>query len=157
MRIRVWPLVALVAACHRAVVVGSPTLTSLEGVVMVTGSSFDTRFELQHDNRVTRLLASGSDSAALVRLSGVTVAARGAVSDRGMQVTSFTALNVAGAPVVDGVVRVNGTAVSLETANGNVKLGNPPDVLRRMAGARIWVSGPIDTGPNSYGVIVPPQ
>jgi len=90
-----------------------------------------------------------------VRLSGVTVEARGAVSDRGMQVTSFTALNVAGAPVVDGVVRVDGTAVSLETAKGSVRLGNPPDVLRRMAGARIWVSGPIETGPNSYGVIVP--
>jgi hypothetical protein len=128
----------------------------LHGIVSITGTSFDQRVELQAGGRTTRLFATPADSAALTRLGGVEVAVRGAVDDRTMRVTSFTALTVSGAPVVDGVIRVDGSTVALETTNGRVTLGNPPDALRRLVGARVWVSGPIDRGPNSYGIIVPP-
>jgi hypothetical protein len=40
------------------------------------------------------------------------------------------------------------------TADGRrVRLGNPPAALRDLVGARVWITGPTETGPNPYGVI----
>jgi len=36
-------------------------------------------------------------------------------------------------------------------------LGNPPAGLRALIGARVWIGGSLNTGPNTYGVIVPAQ
>lgn len=149
----------LVVACHRnnASQEGAAAGGSvLHGVVSVTGTSFEQQIMLQASSRNTRLLpANAADSAALVRLGGVEIAARGAVEGSTLRVASFTAMSADGKPVVDGVVRVDGRNVSLETSNGRVALGNPPSALLQMNGARVWVSGPVDKGPNSYGVIVP--
>ena len=102
-----------------------------------------------------RLHASPSDSAALVRLGGAEVAVRGDLAGRTMIVRDFTTTRVSGMPVVDGVLRLQGDRVVLDTPTGRVALGNPPSALRRMIGARVWVSGPLERGPNAYGVIVP--
>jgi hypothetical protein len=111
---------------------------------------------LQAPNRNTRLVpATAADSAALVRLGGVEIAARGTIDGSTLRVASFTALSASGASVVDGIVRVDGRTIALETSTGRVTLGNPPSALLQMNGARVWVSGPIDKGPNSYGIIVP--
>ena len=59
------------------------------------------------------------------------------------------------APVIDGIVLRDGTRLALQGSHGRVNLGNPPTALRAMVGARVWVGGPLDTGPNTYGVIVP--
>jgi hypothetical protein len=156
-RIRV--LATLVAAssiaCHRQQTAAQAPPSMLRGIVSVTGTSFDQRIQIQAENRSTRLWANPADSAALIRLGGVEVETRGWLDERGMRVASFTAWSVSGSRVVDGIVRVNGTSVSLETTAGLVPLGNPPNELRMMPGARVWVSGSLDKGPNSYGVIVP--
>ena len=121
-----------------------------------SGDDFEQQLVLQAPNRNTRLVpANAVDSAALVRLGGVEIEARGAMDGNTLRVSSFLALSVDGKPVVDGIVRVAGRGVALETSNGRVDLGNPPTALLQMNGARVWVSGPIDKGPNSYGVIVP--
>ena len=149
----------VVAACHRnnaAQDTPPPSGSVLHGVVSVTGTSFDQQIVLLAASGNTRLVpASTADSAALVRLGGVEIAARGAIDGNRLRVSSFTAVSVDGKPVVDGVVHVDGRAVSLETASGRVALGNPPSALFQMNGARVWISGPIDKGPNSYGVIIP--
>jgi hypothetical protein len=150
--------VTLGAACHRnnAAQESAASGSVIHGVVSVTGTSFEQQIVLQSPNRNTRLApASAADSAALVRLGGVEIAARGTIDGSVLRVASFTALSANGSPVVDGIVRVAGRIVSLETATGRVTLGNPPNALLQMNGARVWVSGPIDKGPNSYGVIIP--
>lgn len=146
------------AACHRNQPAQESTASGsvLHGVVSVTGTSFEQQIVLEAPNRNTRLVpANAGDSAALVRLGGVEIAARGTIDGNVLRVLGFTALSANGTPVVDGIVRVAGRIVSLETATGRVTLGNPPSALLQMSGARIWVSGPIDRGPNSYGVIIP--
>jgi hypothetical protein len=148
----------LSAACHRNNTAQESTASGsvLHGTVSVTGTSFEQQLVLQSSNRNTRLLpANAADSTALVRLGGIEIAARGTIDGNALRVSGFTALSANGMPVVDGIVRVAGRIVSLETSNGVVTLGNPPMALLQMSGARVWVSGPIDKGPNSYGVIVP--
>lgn len=150
--------VLVAAACHRQQVAAADTLgpTELRGALSITGTAFEQQMMLRAGTRVTRLFpANVRDSAALVRLDGVDIGARGTLDEKGLRVASFTALSVSGLPVYDGIVRVDGKTVELETANGRVALGNPPEPLRQMAGARVWVGGPIERGPNNYGVIVP--
>ena len=159
MRIRIG-LAAFVlgAACHRNNAAQEPAASGsvIHGIVSVTGTSFEQQIVLEAPNRHTRLIpANGADSAALVRLGGVEIAARGTIERNALRVASFTALSASGAPVVDGIVRIDGRSVALETSTGRVTLGNPPSALLQMNGARVWVSGPIDKGPNSYGIIVP--
>ena len=154
----VFAAVVLAAGCHRNNAAQASTASGsvLHGVVSVTGTSFEQQIVLQAPNRSTRLVpANAGDSAALVRLGGVEIAARGTIDGSALRVASFTALSASGAPVVDGIVHVDGRAIALETPTGRVALGNPPTALLQMNGARVWVSGPIDKGPNSYGVIVP--
>ncbi len=129
----------------------------MRGIVEITGTAFDQHVGLAVNGQSMRLVTTTPDSAALMRLGGVEVAVRGTSEQRGFRVSGFTAVSVSGAPVVDGVLHVDGASVALETRSGKLALGNPPDALRRLAGARVWVSGPIDKGPNSYGVIVPPR
>ena len=154
------PWVAAAMACHHhASRTSSAAIEpdSLAGIVSVTGTAFEQHLVLRSGNSATPLSAAPSDSAALSRLGGVEVLLIGRREPRLFRVTRFTAVNVAGSPVVDGFVRKDGDRLVLETTHGQIPLGNPPTALRTMIGARIWVGGPLDKGPNSYGVIVPAQ
>ncbi|HEY7396553.1 MAG TPA: hypothetical protein VH559_16970 [Gemmatimonadaceae bacterium] len=142
-------------ACHRQRTDVQAPPSMLRGIISVTGTRFEQRIQLRTQDRSTRLWANPGDSAALTRLGGMEVETRGWLDESGMRVASFTAWSVSGSRVVDGIVRVNGDKVTLETAKGLVVLGNPPNELRMMPGARVWVSGSLEKGPNSYGVIVP--
>jgi hypothetical protein len=110
---------------------------------------------LRSGNNTINLSAAASDSAALSRLGDVEVLVTGQRGPRKFEVSRFKALAAAGNPVVDGVLREDGGRLSLETPSGRIRLGNPPSALRQMIGARIWIGGPLDKGPNVYGVIVP--
>ncbi len=127
----------------------------MTGTVSITGTSFEQHIVLRSDGTTTTLAAATADSAALTRLGGVEIVARGRLEGSTLRVANFTATKVEGAPVTDGVLRLDGERVVLETTSGRLALGNPPSVFRTMIGARVWVGGPLDTGPNTYGVIVP--
>jgi len=101
------------------------------------------------------LTLAGADTAALRRAAGLDVVVRGAASDRHFLVSSFTVRAANGRPAVDGVLARDGDRLVLETPSGPVTLGNPPAALREMIGARVWVTGPLDRGPNTYGILEP--
>lgn len=124
------------------------------GIVSVTGTGFAQHIVLKTGNGPVRLLPSASDSADLVRVAGTEISARG-VDEKGgaLRLERFTVISVDGKPVVDGVLRENAGHLTITTSKGSLALGNPPDALRTMVGARVWVGGPLDTGPNTYGVI----
>ena len=148
--------------CHPAANSGRPANApdSLKGIVSITGTAFEQQIALRSDNGVTRLAASTADSSALARLGGVEVlviGTRGTPSDDRFHVDRFTAISVAGSQVVDGILRDDGGRLSLETAQGRIPLGNPPTALRDLISARVWIGGPLESGPNTFGVIVPPK
>ena len=153
------PLLMAEVACQRTVRTSSPVVVtdSVTAIVSITGTGFEQQIVLRAGNTVVPLSASATDSAALSRLGGVQVNVAGTRVGNGLRVDHFTATRVAGAAVVDGVLRAAGDRLVLETATGQIPLGNPPAPLRRMIGARVWIGGPLDTGPNTYGVIVPAQ
>ena len=130
---------------------------SLVGIVSITGTSFEQQLVLRSGTAATLLSAAAPDSAALSRLGGVEVLVIGRKSGNHFRVEHFTALSVGGSPVVDGIVRNHGDRIVVETAHGPLAIGNPPTGLRALNGARVWIGGPLATGPNSYGVIVPAQ
>jgi len=162
------PLMAAALGCHRPAPKPSAAIEtdllsvamkpdSLTGIVSITGTSFEQQLVLRSSATATLLSARAPDSAALSRLGGVEVLVVGRKSGNHFRVERFTALSVAGSHVVDGIVRISGDRVVVETARGQLPLGNPPTGLRALNGARVWIGGPLNTGPNNYGVIVPAQ
>lgn len=157
----VGPLMTVAMGCHNAprtppVAIEPDTVA---GVVSITGTAFEQRIVLRANGQVIiPLLATTSDSAALSRMGGVQVDVVGRWGPNlSFRVESFTAEFVERTPVVDGFVRKQGDRLVLETTHGTIPLGNPPTALRSMIGARVWIGGPLDKGPNTYGVIVPPR
>jgi hypothetical protein len=153
------PLIAMALGCHHpapqpSVAIGADSLT---GIVSITGTSFEQQLVLRSGTTATLLSAAALDSGALSRLGGVEVLVVGRKDGNRFRVEHLTSLSVAGSPVVDGIVRIYGDRVVVETARGPLPLGNPPSGLRALNGARVWIGGPLNTGPNTYGVIVPAQ
>jgi len=153
------PLMAIALGCHHPAPKPSVAIEadSLRGIVSITGTSFEQQLVLRSGATATLLSTAPPDSAALSRLGGVEVLVVGRRDGNRFRVKHFTALSVAGTPVVDGIVRNYGDRLVIETARGPLPLGNPPAGLRAFTGARVWVGGPLDKGPNTYGVIVPAQ
>src|SRR5258705_8434562 len=153
----VGPLMPMAMACHNAPRTSPAAIKpdTVAGVVSITGTAFEQHIVLHAGQVVIPLLAATSDSAALSRMGGVQVGVVGSWANLSFRVESFTAEYVAGSPVVDGFVRKEGDRLVLETTHGRIPLGNPPTALRSMIGARVWIGGPLDKGPNTYGVIVP--
>jgi hypothetical protein len=158
------PCLAIGAGCHQPAHTSSVAIASdsaaiapdsLTGVVSITGTSFEQRIVLRNGNTVTTLSAVTPESIALVRMGGIEVLVIGKRAPGVFQVNHFTALTVAGSPVADGILKNDDGRLVLETSRGRIPLGNPPTALRGMIGARVWIAGSLDKGPNSYGVIAP--
>lgn len=128
---------------------------SLTGIVAIVGTTFEQRIVLRPRESTVALAASAGDSAALSRIGGVEIMVRGRSEASTFRVASFSVERVAGAPVVDGVITRDGEHLVLATATRRIRLRNPPAAFQEMIGARVWVGGPLDTGPNTYGVIRP--
>ena len=150
--------VAAFTGCHRPMSEGIASAAqpdSLVGVVSVTGTSFEQHVVLRVAGRAQALVTTSADSASLSRVAGTEVVVRGRVEGNSLRVVSFTVRSVNGAPVADGTLLREGGLFVLQTAGGRREIGNPPASFGSMIGARIWVAGPLDVGPNVYGVITP--
>jgi hypothetical protein len=135
----------------------TPIGDSLLGVIAVQGNSFDEQLVLRANGRTTRLRPRPADLATLKRLSGVEALVRGTADSTGFLVVSFTVRSVDGQPVVDGLLQRDVDRFVLETVTGaRITVGVPPAAFQSLVGARVWVGGPLDRGPNVYGIIVPP-
>ncbi len=128
----------------------------IHGTVAITGTNDAQHEILQTGNGPLRLWPSRQDSIALLRVEGLEVAARGVEEAGGLRLERFTVTNVDGKPVLDGIMRRDSTGFYLETAKKkHLSIANPPDVFKVLNGARVWLSGPLESGPYQYGVIVP--
>lgn len=128
---------------------------SSRGIVSITGTSFQKTIVLRSSEGAITLTPSPSDSLALSRLGGIEVMVKGARTSTGLRVDRFTVISVEGRPVIDGVFRTVNGQFYLEHDGKRTLIGNPPTVLRSMAGARVWIGGPLATGPNTFGIITP--
>jgi hypothetical protein len=128
---------------------------SIRGTIRVTGSSPFAVPTIRPREGGRALTLTGPDTAMLKRVAGLEVVVRGTPGTKGdYRVSSFVVRAANDAPATDGVVTRDGNALLLVTSEGGrVTLGNPPAELRDLVGARVWISGPLDTGPNTYGVI----
>ena len=126
---------------------------SVVGVVSVTGTAFEQRIVLRSGDRVTLLAPTPSDSIALRGLGGLEVLVAGKRDHDAFRVARFTVVRLNGAAVAVGILKTDGARLVLDTKDGPLPLGNPPNALRGLVGARVWIAGPLDTGPNSFGVI----
>lgn len=124
------------------------------GVVSVTGTSFEQHIVLRSGASARALTLWRDDSAALAQLGGAELVVRGVAAAETFTVHSFTVRAIDGAPVVDGLLGRKDGQLVLYTMSGPLALGNPPAALDSLGHARIWIGGPLATGPNVYGVIM---
>ena len=150
--------VAAFTGCHPRMSEGMAPAAqpdSLVGVVSVTGTSYEQHVVLRVGGRAQGLVTTSADSASLSRVAGTEVVVRGREEGNSFRVVSFTVRSVDGAPVADGMLLREGGLFVLQTVAGRNEIRNAPASFGSMIGARIWIGGPLATGPNVYGVITP--
>ncbi len=160
-------LLALCGACahgrpseHPAAVPatdGAAPADTARGTVAVVGSTPFTRVVLKLGGGRPDLVLTGSATGALRRTSGAEVWVSGTRTDRAFAVTEFRVRAVDGQPAIDGRLALDDTVLVLVTADGaRHTVSRPPQVLRGLVGARVWLTGSLDQGPLVWGVIDPP-
>jgi hypothetical protein len=112
------------------------------------------------DDRAEVLL-TGELEPELRRLVGLEVQVEG-VSTEGpipretLDVLRFRVRAAGGMPAMDGILERDGDLYRLRLADGSREpIQSPPEALRRHGGARVWIAGPPDAPPASFGVIRP--
>jgi len=139
---------------------GSPSpsesgVTQLRGTITVVGNAPVTQVQLRAASGGNRTL-TGPELPSLRRIAGLEVAVSGAPSPGGeLVVRDFTVLSADGQPALDGVLEHEGNTLYLRTASRRVPLGNPPADFHSLVGARVWLTGSPERGPNTFGIITP--
>ncbi|MBI3792338.1 MAG: hypothetical protein HY275_15865 [Gemmatimonadetes bacterium] len=137
---------------------------SLRGVVRVTGSAPLTAL-LVVPAGADPVVPRGPDSTRLRNLTGLEVVLKGAYSEdcaadagprgaRFFDVTRFIVRGLDGRPAVDGILaQVDGRWQVTDTEGTVHALAVLPPLLESMAGARVYLVGPLTNLPIAYGVI----
>lgn len=87
-------------------------------------------------------------------VSGLSVGIVGTRTGHNFVVNRFTVVAANGLPATDGRLAARGDTLVLITADGTAHpLVQPPAAFRSHIGGRVWVAGPIDQEPVSYGII----
>jgi len=128
---------------------------SLRGTVRVVGSEPLTQVVLEPAGGGAAVALEG-ERAVLQRLAAIEVMVAGDAETPGrFRVARVAVRSANGVPAVDGVLAREGDRWVLATADGRrLPVPHLPEALRDHAGARVWLAGPLDRAPDSFGVIV---
>ncbi|MFL5537951.1 MAG: hypothetical protein ACJ8J0_03120 [Longimicrobiaceae bacterium] len=160
MRLALLPCALAALACARGAPAAgsgaaSPAADTLRGTVEVVGSEPATSIALLLDGGARAVTLEG-ERPLLDRLAGLEVAVWGAPVRAGVFRVERVAVRASGGvAAVDGVlVRAAGGGWVLAMEEGRrLPLPHLPEALRGMAGARVWLAGPLDRPPDSFGVV----
>lgn len=163
---------ALALACHTArspaaesAAAPAVALDTVRGIVMVVGSEPMTAVVLSRVNGDSVVAVEGSPATTLRRLSGLEVMVVGLRTTKrsyqagpsGPPVFDADSFVVRAADRVaahDGIVSAEGGKYFLVTSwGGRLAADHLPAALRAKPGARVFLVGPLDRAPASYGVI----
>jgi hypothetical protein len=133
----------------------SSAADTARGIVAVVGTSFDSRVVIRPSSGGRPISLIGPQAKSVGRMSGADVWVTGSRDERGeINVSRFTVRSVDGLPALDGTLITRGDQLLLVTRDGKEHaIGNAPAALRQQVGARVWVTGPLDKGPVTFGVI----
>jgi hypothetical protein len=126
---------------------------TLEGTIQIGGVQAFPQIMLLGDSGGRTVVLHGPKE--LAHLLGLRVAVFGKLgADDKFAVKQFRVLAANGVPATDGRLIAEGDTLALETADGaRHPLGRPSPGLRKYVSRRVWVAGPLDQEPVSYGVI----
>ena len=130
---------------------------SLRGTVAVVGSDPGTSVALLMDGGRRAVTLEG-ERPLLDRLAGLEVAVWGSPVRAGVFRVERVAVRASGGvPAVDGVLAREGAGWALRMEDGRrLPVPHLPEALWGMAGARVWLAGPLDRPPDSSGVMREP-
>lgn len=148
-------------AGHSVLPAGGPVQAAagadtLRGVVAVVGSAVDEHVVVRPNGSGPAVNVLGPQAPALGRLSGAEVWIAGTPAPmRGFNVTRFLVRSVDGVAAIDGTLARRGAGyVIVTTASGAERsVAKPPAALITHVGARVWITGSLDTGALAFGVI----
>ena len=129
---------------------------TLRGIIRVVGSSVDEQVVVRPNVGGAAVTLLGSQSSVLGRLSGVDVWLSGRrEGERRMTVEQSLVQSVDGVPAMDGtlVARDGGLAIVTTADHAEHPIVNPPAALRSHVGARVWITGSLESGAVTFGVI----
>ncbi|MBW3654521.1 MAG: hypothetical protein KY444_00315, partial [Gemmatimonadetes bacterium] len=123
------------------------------GTVEIVGSEPMTSIVLQTAAGASPGLCGARDL--LRRAAGLEVAVWGSRNAEGQFcVDRFAVRSANGVPAVDGILVREGQGFALVMADGRrLPIARLFDALRSSIGARVWLAGPLDRAPDSFGVI----
>ncbi len=161
------------AACSRSASRASDTTASTDsvrGVLTLVGSEPGTvLFIAAPAGGVDAVALTGAQVELLRRVVGLEIVITGrrtgqlviGAAARGVaefDVSQFVVRSAEDVAAHDGVVVGKTGAFLLRLADGQeLPIASLPSSLRRMIGARVWLAGPLDAAPQSYGVIRDPR
>lgn len=125
---------------------------TLRGIVVEVGSVPVTSIVIrpQGERPVT---ITGTLEPEIARAVGAEVWASGRRTAEGMEVERYAVRSVDGQGAIDGTLVAEGGALFIETSAGRRRIARPPQALRGMTGARVWLVGEPEGSITSYGVL----
>ena len=128
---------------------------TLRGVVAETGYEPATLLVLHTAGG--RVVPLDGERRLLRRVVGLEVTVRGAPVQGGFGVREVRVRAHEGVAAVDGVLDRRGGAYLVVTRDGQtLAVPHLPQALRGMIGGRVWLAGPLDQPPHSFGVLSEP-
>lgn len=132
-----------------------PAADTVRGTIAVVGS-FPVTSVVVRPAGGRDVTITGPLAREIRRAAGADVWISGTRTAEGIEAGRYVVRAVDGDAVVDGTVALEGDRLVLVTPQGRRPIARPPEALRGMVGARVWLVGPLDGTIASYGVLREP-
>lgn len=132
---------------------GPMAADTARGVIAITGAEPITGVSLRTPDGVVSLTGPAAET--LRQASGVEVQVAGALeADGALRVESYRVRSVDGVAAADGILELDRDAAVLVTPDGGrIRFAPAPERLRALEGRRVWIAGPPDGEPRSWGLL----